>query len=55
MQFLGIYLDEVKNKKTSSSIREINSDTAPVKILVIPTNEELEIAKQCFELLQKNL
>jgi acetate kinase len=54
MQFLGIHLDEEKNKKTSSSIREINSDTSQVKILVIPTNEELEIAKQCYELLQKD-
>ena len=27
--------------------------TSPVKILVVPTNEELEIAKQCYELLQK--
>jgi acetate kinase len=54
MQFLGIYLDEEKNMVTSSSIREINSDGSRVKILVIPTNEELEIAKQCYELLQKS-
>jgi acetate kinase len=52
MQFLGIHLDEVKNKMPSTAIREINSATSPVKILVIPTDEELEIAKQCYELLQ---
>jgi acetate kinase len=53
MQFLGIHLDEKKNKMSSSVTREINSAESPVKILVVPTNEELEIAKQCYELLQK--
>jgi acetate kinase len=53
MQFLGIYLDREKNKMRSAAISEINRDDSPVKILVIPTNEELEIAQQCYELLQK--
>ena len=52
MQFLGIHLDEEKNKMPSTETREINSDGSPVKILVVPTNEELEIAKQCYGLLQ---
>ncbi len=52
MQFLGIHLDEEKNSMPSAEIREINIEDSPVKILVIPTNEELEIAKQCYELLQ---
>ncbi len=52
MQFLGIQLDEGKNKITSTAIREINGSASPVKILIVPTNEELEIAKQCFELLE---
>jgi acetate kinase len=52
MQFLGIQLDEGKNKTTSTAIREINGSASPVKILIVPTNEELEIAKQCFELLE---
>ncbi|HEY2647793.1 MAG TPA: acetate kinase [Puia sp.] len=54
MQFLGIHPDEEKNKTPSTTIREINRDDSPVKILVIPTNEELEIAQQCYELLQKS-
>jgi acetate kinase len=53
MQFLGIHLDEKKNKASSTAIREINIEDSPVKILVVPTNEELEIAKQCYELLQR--
>lgn len=51
MQFLGITLDNDKNKQKSKGIREINTASSPVKILVIPTNEELEIAKQSFRLL----
>ncbi len=54
MQFLGIHLDEEKNKISTTATREINSSVSPVKILVVPTNEELEIAKQCYELLQKS-
>jgi acetate kinase len=54
MQFLGIHLDEEKNKTTSTAIKEINKNDSPVKILVIPTNEELEIAQQCYGLLQKS-
>ena len=51
MDFLGIRLDSVKNRERSGNIREINTPNAPVKILVVPTNEELEIARQCFTLL----
>ena len=51
MQYLGIELDEEKNENKAKGIREINSTTSPVKILVIATNEELEIAKQVYELL----
>jgi len=52
MQFLGIHLDEVKNEMQATGAREINTADSPVKILVIPTNEELEIVKQCYELLK---
>lgn len=51
MDFLGIYLDEKKNSTRAKELREISQTDSPVKVLVIPTNEELEIAKQCFELL----
>lgn len=52
LEFLGIILDEHKNETRSSQIREINSSESKVKLLVIPTNEELEIATQCFDLIQ---
>ena len=51
MQYLGIEFDESKNALKSSGLREIQSSTSAVKILIIPTNEELEIAKQAFQLL----
>lgn len=47
MDFLGIQLYPEKNKLPNSGLREIQTDISKVKILVIPTNEELEIAKQC--------
>ena len=54
MDNLGIQLDEQKNETTSKEILEINQPDSRVKILVIPTNEELEIAKQCYQLTQVN-
>ena len=52
MDFLGIDLDTEKNNQKSSVFREIHKGSSKVKILVIPTNEELEIAKQTFQLLK---
>ena len=49
---LGIQLDAEKNEAPGKGIREINTSESRVKVLVVPTNEELEIAKQCFELLE---
>jgi acetate kinase len=51
MSFLGIHLDESKNNSPEKGFREIHGSESSVKILIIPTNEELEIARQCFELL----
>ena len=51
MEFLGIALDSVANNSPSKSLREIQTNDSKVKVLVIPTKEELEIAKQAFQLL----
>ena len=51
MDFYGIRLDLDKNAARSSSIREIGTEDARTKVFIIPTNEELEIANQCMELL----
>lgn len=46
MEYLGIEIDEDKNNLRYKENRTINKETALTKIFVIPTNEELEIAKQ---------
>lgn len=48
---LGIILDKQKNHAKEKDIREINTTNSKVKLLVVPTNEEKEIATQCFDLL----
>ncbi len=50
MSYLGIVLDDYKNDMGPAPIREINKNSSKIKILVIATNEELEIAKQTFGL-----
>ncbi|WP_281541169.1 acetate/propionate family kinase [Maribacter aestuarii] len=54
MDYLGIVLDDSKNEMKSASLREINSNSSKVKLLVIPTNEEIEIAKQSYNLLRSD-
>lgn len=49
MDYLRIQIDQKKNDNNSKKIMEINSEKSSVKILVIPTNEELEIAKQSYQ------
>ncbi|RXP47092.1 acetate kinase [Lutibacter sp. HS1-25] len=51
MDFMGIELNKDKNDLRSKELREIQSANSKVKVLVIPTDEEVEIAKQSFELL----
>ena len=51
MDYFGIELDASKNEIRSKEIREINTTDSKTKILVIPTNEEIEIANQVYELL----
>ena len=52
---LGIVLDSQKNEASSTELFEIQGEGGPVKILVIPTDEELEIAHQTCELILKNV
>ena len=52
LDYLGIILDKEKNNIRPDKLTEINTDTSKVKILVIPTNEELEIAKQSVDLFE---
>ena len=51
MDYLGIELDPDKNDSRSGDIRTIDSGNLSVRVLVVPTNEELEIARQSYNLL----
>ncbi|MGK0429174.1 MAG: acetate kinase [Psychroserpens sp.] len=51
MNYFGIHLDKAKNDIRSLDIREISTKDSKTKVLVIPTNEELEIAKQAYKLI----
>lgn len=46
LEQFGIRLDHDRNLSTDRSERRISADGAAVELLVIPTNEELEIARQ---------
>lgn len=47
---LGIELDEERNA-TGSGTRRISTDDSPIAILVVPTDEELAIARDCVSVL----
>lgn len=46
MAHLGIVIDEDLNREWGGIAGAINASDSPIRILVIPTNEELEIARQ---------
>ncbi|MBF4505590.1 acetate kinase [Flavobacterium sp. JLP] len=52
MEYFGIELDEEKNQNRSKSIREISKPNSKAKVLVVPTDEEYEIANQVYHLLE---
>lgn len=52
MDYFGIELDKEKNQIRSKAVREINQVNSKAKILVVPTDEEFEIANQVYHLLE---
>ena len=52
MEELGIVLDERRNLGVAGGqIARISNDDSPIAVLVVPTNEELAIARDCVNLL----
>lgn len=49
---LGIELDASRNEARSSSARFVSADGSPVAVLVVPTDEEWEIARQALEVVR---
>jgi acetate kinase len=46
LEGLGVHLQAKRNRARSGKARTISADDSPVAVLVVPTNEELEIAEQ---------
>jgi len=51
MEEMGIVLDQARNLSTGKGARQISADDSPIAVLVIPTNEELAIARDCVSVL----
>ena len=53
MEYMGIELDEELNDSVRAKEVVISKPTSKVKVLIIPTDEELSIANDTIEVLQK--
>jgi len=53
LTFLGVQLDEAANRQRSKEARFISAPDSRVKVLVVPTNEELIIARDTFRLVSE--
>ncbi len=54
LTFFGVWLDEERNAIRSSEPRRITTDDSTVSVLVVPTNEELLIARDTFRLVKNS-
>lgn len=53
LTYLGVKLDPELNKIRSGDPRRISTPDSKVEVLVVPTNEELVIARDTYKLIQK--
>ncbi len=53
LTFFGVELDEALNENNTGGERRISSPRSKVEVLVIPTNEELVIARDTYELVKQ--
>ena len=51
--YLGVELDEEANKRDVERDLVISTESSKVKVLMVPTNEELAIARETAALVQK--
>lgn len=49
---LGIELDERRNNEAARGARRISTDGSAITVLVVPTDEELAIARACLETIE---
>jgi acetate kinase len=53
LTFVGVKLDPILNDQPSNAERRISSTSSTIEVLVIPTNEELIIARDTYNLMKK--
>jgi acetate kinase len=53
LEGIGLKLDQAKNQERSDQARFVSAADSPVKIAVIPTDEEREIATQTLAIVKK--
>ena len=51
---LGIELDPALNEAHSADARAVSADGSEVAVLVVPTDEEWEIARQALEVVRSS-
>jgi acetate kinase len=51
LENLGIALDETRNEGVGGTITTVSREGSPVAVLVVPTDEELEIARQAMSVI----
>ncbi len=55
LKFMGVKIDDSKNDGLRGKKVDISAQDSKVKVLVIPTNEEIVIARDTKEIVEKNL
>jgi len=53
LEYLGIDLDAAKNRRVVGAEGVISRDSSPVKVMVIPTDEELLIARETARIIRE--
>jgi acetate kinase len=53
LEFIGVEVDPAKNKKLRGKEAVISKDGAKVKVMVVPTNEELVIAQDTMQIVEE--
>jgi acetate kinase len=51
---LGIVVDDARNSEPSRVARVISPEGPPIRVTVVPTNEELAIAREAAALVSAN-
>ena len=53
MDYLGIKINDEVNNSTRGELKRISADDSKVQVWVVPTNEELLIARDTLALISK--